>query len=115
MRALIQASVLCLIAWAADRLVLLIHAPLPGPILGLFALLACLAAKLLAPARLRQGANLILRHLLLFFIPPMLVLLAWPQLLGWLGLELLGIVLLGTFAVMTATGLLVQFLLRHDR
>ena len=83
--------------------------------LGLFALLAVFGLKLLHPDRLRQGCNLLLRHLLLFFIPPMLVLRAHPEMLGWLGLKLLAIIVIGTVTVMSTVGLLVQAMVRNDR
>ena len=110
-----ELAILIAIWWLADRAAQLLHLPLPGAVLGLFLLVAAFALKLIHPDRLRQGSNLLLRHLLLFFIPPMLVLRAHADMVGWLGLKLLAIIIIGTVAVLSATGLAVQFMMRNDR
>jgi len=109
-----ELAVLIGIWWGFDRAAALLHVALPGAVLGLLALIAAFGLKLVDPERLRRGSNLLLRHLLLFFLPPMLVLRAHPEMLGWLGLKLLAVISLGTVAVMTATGLAVQFMMRDD-
>ena len=110
-----QLAALIAVWWLAGQVALLLHLSLPGAVLGLFVLLAVFGTKLLHPDSLRQGSNLLLRHLLLFFIPPMLVLRAHPEMLGWLGLKLLAIIVIGTVTVMSTVGLLVQAMVRNDR
>ena len=107
-----ELAALCAVWWLADRLVTLLHWPLPGALIGLFALLLLFILKILNPNRLRRGSALLLRHLLLFFIPPMLVMLNYPDMWGWLGVKLAAIITLGTLMVMSLTALLVQFMLR---
>ncbi len=110
----VELAALIAIWWIAGRLGTLLHLPLPGSLLGLFLLLAALALRLIHPNRLRRGSNLLLRHLILFFIPPMMVLLDHPEMIGGLGIKLLAIIVIGTVSVMTATGLVVQYLVRDD-
>ena len=88
--------------------------PLPAAVLGLGVLLAAFALKLVNPDRLRLGSAFLLRHLLLFFIPPMLVLRAHADMLGWLGIKLLAVIVIGTVAVMSATGLVVRLMVPDD-
>jgi len=114
LRTLGELATLIGIWWCFDRGAALLHLPLPGAVLGLFALLAAFWSKLIDPDRLRRGSDVLLRHLLLFFLPPMLVLRAHPEMLGWLGVKLLAVIVAGTVAVMSVTGLAVQFMTRDD-
>ncbi len=107
----VEFAVLCALWWLADRVVVFLHWPLPSALLGLFTLLLLFALKILRPDRLRGGSALLLRHLLLFFIPPMMVLRDHAEMWGWLGVKLLAIVVIGTVGVMSLTGLLVQFMI----
>lgn len=114
LRTALELALIVAIWAAASVLTAVAHIPLPGPVLGLLALLAAFATGWVKPGWFNQGANLLLSHLLLFFIPPMLVLWADPALMGWLGLKLLLAVVTGTLAVMSVTGLLALWLIRHD-
>lgn len=99
--------------WVADAMAKLSGLPLPGSILGLFVLLALLGSGALPASWLRRGAMLLLGHLMLFFVPAMLALLDYPELLSLTGLKLVGVILLGTLSVMSVTALLVEFLMRR--
>jgi holin-like protein len=110
----VEFAVLCGLWWLADRVVAYLHWPLPSALFGLFALLLLFALKIVRPDRLRRGSALLLRHLLLFFIPPMMVLRDHADMWGWLGVKLLAIVAIGTIGVMSLTGLLVQFMMPRD-
>ena len=93
--------------WAlSDALIRWSGLPLPGSVAGLLILWFALDAKLLPLAWVERGADRLLDHLMLFFVPAMLALVNHPELLSWLGVKLLFVVLAGTIAVMAGTALI---------
>lgn len=95
--------------WALSEAVMRHFAlPLPGSVAGLFLLLFALESGLISPKRVERGADRLLDHLMLFFVPAMLALVDHPELLSWLGVKLLVVVLGGTIAVMAGTALVVE-------
>ncbi|MBE9607565.1 CidA/LrgA family protein [Acetobacteraceae bacterium H6797] len=101
--------------WAADTLVRITGLPLPGSILGLGLMLVLLGTGALPVSWLRRGAGFLLGHLMLFLVPPMLALLEHPELFSLTGLKLLGVILLGTLLVMSATALLVDLMMKRSQ
>lgn len=62
-------TVLLLYQLAGETTALLLHLPVPGPLIGMLMLLATLAVRGQTPAYLREGANNLLTHLSLLFVP----------------------------------------------
>jgi holin-like protein len=62
-------TVLLLFQLAGEAFVLLLYLPIPGPVIGMFLLLAALLLRKGVPPSLESTANGILRHLSLLFIP----------------------------------------------
>ncbi|HBR93037.1 MAG TPA: CidA/LrgA family protein, partial [Opitutae bacterium] len=89
---------------------------IPGSLVGLFVLWLLLNRKVLPAAWVEDGANDLLNHLMLFFVPAMLALVDRPELLSMLGVKLLIAVLISTLAVMCGTACVVEigFRLKHD-
>jgi holin-like protein len=110
-----QAGLLLVIWMAADWLVTLAHFPVPGSVVGLLAVLLVLETGMLSPSWIERGADGLLDHLMLFFVPAMLALVDHGELVSLLGLKLLVAVLLGTLMVMAGTALVVEFGLRWSR
>src|SRR6185369_12928091 len=80
-------------AWAAiDWLCRRYTLPLPSGILAMLLLLATLGGGVLPGDWLRSGAGRLLAHMLLFFVPVLMVPLAHPELFGILGLKILVII-----------------------
>ncbi|MDE1150980.1 MAG: CidA/LrgA family protein [Micavibrio sp.] len=77
--------------------------PVPGGIIGLFLLLAALKLRLLRLPDVRRGADWFMAEMLLFFIPAMPAVIDHPEFLGWLGLKIAAVLVLGTLVVMLAT------------
>lgn len=86
--------------------------PVPGSVIGLFLVLALLAAGWIKPAAMRRGAQWFMAEMLLFFIPAVLAVLDHREFLGLLGLKLLAVIVTGTLIVMGATALAVELVLR---
>ncbi|MCQ4085511.1 CidA/LrgA family protein [Saccharibacillus sp. JS10] len=81
-----------------------LHVPLPGNVIGLLLFLGCLFAKIIKLEWVEESANLLTRHLLLFFIPYVVGAAALVPLLGndWVSIA---VGLIGsTFAVLWVTG-----------
>lgn len=85
-----------------------VHSPLPTSIAGLLLLWLMLEIRLIPAAWLEDGANRLLDHLMLFFVPAMLALVDHRELVSLLGLKLLAAVLTGTLVVMAGTALFVE-------
>ena len=84
------------------------HLPIPGAITALFVVLALLGLGWLPLQKIHHGASWFIGEMLLFFVPPLLALLDYPQFFGLLGLKLLVAIVAGTLIVMTATALTVE-------
>ncbi|MBB5353019.1 holin-like protein [Haloferula luteola] len=85
------------------------HWPIPASVVGVLALWAMLDRGWVPLGWVEQGADRLLEHLLLFFVPAMLGLLNHPEFLSLLGLKLLAAVLLGTLVVMGGTAAVVEW------
>lgn len=66
------------------------------------------------PASIESGARLLLGEMLLFFTPPLMAVLNHPELLGWTGLKLAVIIVLGTLGVMLAVAAVVERAIRWE-
>ena len=100
---------LILAAWqAGEMLVRLTGLPLPGSIAGMGLVLAALRFGLLDLSGIKRGADLFLAEMLLFFVPAVLAVLDHPEFLGWTGLKILLVILLGTVMVMLSTALTME-------
>lgn len=84
------------------------HLPVPGAITALFVVLALLGLGWLPLQRIQHGSTWFIGEMLLFFVPPLLALLDYPQFFGLLGLKLLVAIIAGTLIVMTVTALTVE-------
>ena len=110
-RAEIQAALLIALWFACDQLARGLQLPLPGGVIGLLLVLLALQAGWVRPRWLSRGADLLIRHILLFLIPAVPVVLDHPDWLGLLGVKLLLILVIGTALVMAATAGIVRLCL----
>ena len=98
-----------IVIWiAADRGCVYLHLPLPGSVLGFFLVWLLLETRMLPPSWIEEGADSLLDHLALFFVPAMLALVGHPELLSFTGVKLLAAILTGTVVVMSGTALVVE-------
>lgn len=95
-----------------DRMTAIFHLPLPGSVSGLLCLWLVLETGLVSVKWFERGADSLLEHLMLFFVPAMLGLVDHRELLSMTGLKLLAAVLVGTLLVMAGTALVVEYGLR---
>src|SRR5450830_1378850 len=115
MQTLWQVGLLIVIWWLADRAVNAVHLPLSGGVAGLFVLVALLLSGKMRPASVERGANWLLANMLLFFIPLVVSVVQFTQLLKSQGLMLFVNIGLGFASVMLATALTVEWVCRYER
>lgn len=80
--------------------------PLPASIIGLVLLAFCLQMKWVKVEYIREGAGFLIAFMTLFFIPPIVGIIDYPQLLSVEGFLLLGTVFVSTlFAILISSKL----------
>jgi holin-like protein len=98
-----------------EGVVRLTSLPLPGGVIGMALMLALLVAQRVRPGSVRHGAQWLLGHMLLFFVPAVLAVTDHRELLGVLRFKLLASILVGTAAVIAVTALTVELCTRGQR
>jgi holin-like protein len=106
---LLQALMMCLVWFSCDYFINWIKLPLSGGILGLGVILFLLLTQSIQIESIKGGAQLLLRDMLLFFIPAVLAVLEHHEFIGLLGLKILCVIMLSTMAVMLVTALVVDY------
>jgi holin-like protein len=103
-----QVAVIVAMWLAGEAISRLSGLPVPGAVIGMFALLALLATGVIRLSSMRRGAYWLLAHMLLFFIPAVLAVLDHGEFIGLIGLKIIAVILAGTLAVMCMTALAVD-------
>ncbi|ETT64430.1 CidA/LrgA family holin-like protein [Paenibacillus sp. FSL R7-0204] len=103
---LLQVAGLTVFSLLVNGLTSLLHIPLPGSIIGMILLFLLLESGVIRLNWVEAGASWLLAELLLFFIPSAIGVMNYSKLLESFGLQVLAVVLVGTFAVMASSGLL---------
>ena len=104
-------AILLLCQSAGEAVARLLHLPLPGPVLGLLALLATLQwQRLRAPAG--AAADALLQHLSLLFVPVGVGVMTHLDVLGHYGLRLAAVIAVSTWAGLIVSALVLRALLR---
>ena len=98
---------------AGEGLVKTTRLPVPGGVIGMLAVLLLLGTKRLSILSMRRGAEWFINDMVLFFVPAVLAVMDHRELLGLVGLKVLGIILGSTLSVMGMTGLTVELCQRR--
>lgn len=110
-----QVGILIAAWWAANHAAAALHLPFSGGVVGLFVLVALLASGWVKPGAIELGANWLLANMLLFFIPLVVSVVQFTDLIKAKGLILLLDIGLGFACVMLATALTVEWVCRLER
>ena len=106
--------IIILAFWSyADVLQKLLNLPVASGVLGFFLLLFLLEMKWLKLAHVERGADLLLAELLLFFIPPVVGVIQYQDLLIASGWKILLVILISTALVMMVSVYSVRLLLKQ--
>jgi holin-like protein len=111
---LAQIGLFFLVWLASEGLVRATRVPIPSGIIGLMIVLLLLSSRKVSLRSLRRGSDWYLGEMLLFFIPAVPAVTAYPEFFGLLGLKLLAVIFLGTVAVMNVTALTVDLFFRME-
>jgi holin-like protein len=103
---LLQVAGLAVFSLLVNMLTSFLHIPLPGSIIGMILLFLLLESGVIRLNWVELGASWLLAELLLFFIPSAIGVMKYSKLLEADGLQVLAVVLVGTFAVMASSGVL---------
>lgn len=110
----LQVSLLAAIWWVADLAVRTLHLPLPANLTGMLLLLALILLKVVRPHWLKAGANWLLAEMLLFFVPAVVAVINYQELLLTEGWRIGVVLVLSTVLVLGTTALVVDRLYRVE-
>lgn len=109
-----QITVIMAVWGFAYVLQMLLNLPVASGVLGFFLLLILLEMKWLKLEDIGQGADVLLGELLLFFIPPVVGIIQYQELLLISGWKILLVILISTAMVMMASMWVVKMFLQQD-
>jgi len=98
----------------SQHLVTWLHLPLPANIVGMLLLLAMIMLHILPIGWVKAGANWLLAEMLLFFIPAVVAVVNYSELLRIEGWRILLVIILSTLMVLAATSLVVDRVYRLE-
>lgn len=107
-------ALLLLFQLAGDALAAWLKLPMPGNVVGMALLLAALSLGWVKLAWLKQGSDLLLNHMALFFVPPGVGIMLYFDLVSEQWLPLAASTLVSTFLVLAVTGWTEKALDGHD-
>lgn len=113
LKVLVQIALLAIFYVVGSRLGALLHLPVPGNVVGLGLLFLALSTGLVKLAWVEAGADLLIRHLVFFFIPVAVDLMNWGAVFRTHGLRLAFVIILSTLATFLVAGWVTQALGRE--
>lgn len=102
-KTVLQLTLLILIWWLGAWMQSTFHLPISAGVIGLLLLLLALLSGVFKLHWIKQGSDFILAELVLFFVPCIIGLVKYKQLLLAQGTQLILAVVLGTICVMVIT------------
>ncbi|SFJ17159.1 CidA/LrgA family protein [Thermoflavimicrobium dichotomicum] len=111
----VQVGILILLNELGKMISHWLHLPIPGSIIGFFLLFFCLKRKWISISWVEAGASFLLGEMLLFFIPPVVGIIQFKEVILSSGIHLLLVIVIGTVVIMVATAWLVEKVYRLRR
>ncbi|MEY8350571.1 CidA/LrgA family holin-like protein [Bacillus cereus] len=108
-----QILLLFCFAWTGEWIAKQAHLPIPGSIIGIFLLLISLKFNLVKKEWIQEGADFLLKELILFFIPSAVAVIRYKDTLSQYGIDLILIIMISTLCVTLVTGILTELLLKR--
>lgn len=113
-RIIAQIIILYVFYYAGVFIVELTNLPLPASILGLLLLFICLQLKWIKVEYIKDGAGFLIGFMTLFFIPPMIGIINYPQLFSTAGWLLMASVVVSTLFVILFTSIISQWIEKKE-
>ncbi|WP_416410470.1 CidA/LrgA family protein [Pantoea sp. App145] len=99
---------------ASDKLVGWLHLPLPANVVGMVLLLVLIMTHVIPLRWVKAGANWLLAEMLLFFVPAVVAVVNYSDLLRSEGWRICVVIALSTLMVLAATSLVVDRVYRFE-
>ncbi|QGY27681.1 CidA/LrgA family protein [Pantoea cypripedii] len=99
---------------ASDKLVGWLHLPLPANVVGMVLLLVLIMTHVIPLRWVKAGANWLLAEMLLFFVPAVVAVVNYSDLLRSEGWRICVVIALSTLLVLAATSLVVDRVYRFE-
>src|SRR5476649_2469960 len=112
---LIQVVLYAVLYVIADRLVTLLHLPLPASIVGMLMLLLLIVFRVLPLKWVKAGSRWLLAEMLLFFVPAVVAVVNYAQLLMIEGWKIFLVIGISTVLTLGATALVVDRVYRLEQ
>ncbi|GAK28414.1 MULTISPECIES: CidA/LrgA family protein [Serratia] len=110
----IQVTLYAVLFLIADRLVQQFHLPLPANIVGMLMLLALILLRILPLNWVKAGSRWLLAEMLLFFVPAVVAVVNYAQLLMVEGWKIFLVIAISTMLTLGMTGLVVDRVYRLE-
>ncbi|MDE1337825.1 CidA/LrgA family protein [Vibrio aestuarianus] len=111
---LLQIVILSLIWFVAQYLVTTFHLPLPANLTGMLLLLALIMFRVVRVDWLRKGATWLLAEMLLFFVPAVVAVVNYQDIVQQDGLRILAVLTASTMVVIAVTAWVVDKVYRIE-
>ncbi len=111
---LAQIAALALVWLAADFMVRTFHLPVPANLTGLLLLLVLIFSRVVNVEWLRHGAAWLLAEMLLFFVPAVVAVVNYQDLLKQEGAKIMVVLVISTIMVIASTAWVVDKLYRYE-
>jgi len=98
----------------AEYLVQWLHLPLPANLVGMIILLGLILCRIIPLNWVRAGARWLLAEMLLFFVPAVVAVVNYAQLLMVEGWRIFAVIALSTMMVLGATAWVVDHVYRYE-
>ena len=111
---LIQVVLYAVLYVIADRLVTLLHLPVPANIVGMLMLLLLIVFRVLPLKWVKEGSRWLLAEMLLFFVPAVVAVVNYAQLLMVEGWKIFVVIAVSTLLTMGIMSLVVDRIYRFE-
>ncbi|HDL7755982.1 TPA: CidA/LrgA family protein [Yersinia enterocolitica] len=110
----VQVALYAGICIISDQLVSVFHLPLPANIVGMLLLLAMIMLRILPVRWVQAGSRWLLAEMLLFFVPAVVAVVNYAQLIMVDGWKIFAVIAVSTSLTLAATGLVVDRVYRFE-
>lgn len=107
-RTIAQILILYIFQYIGVFIVQITKIPLPPSVVGFILLFICLLMNWIKVEMVRDGASFLIGFMLLFYIPPMIGIIDYPQLISLNGVILIAAVIISTLLTIYITSILTQ-------
>lgn len=105
---IVQILLLFVLFWIGEWIREIFHLMIPGSVIGLVLLFILLISGVIKEKYIRSGANFMMKHLVLFFVPATVGIMDYIDLFKGKGVFLIVVTIVSTILVMAVSGFVSQ-------